>query len=922
MKLLYRVILFVILSLPVSLFATNTLTVQDPTIWGTKNGYIDKATLVVEPLGGYVEQSLYLTYSDHNQFAAGSKLEIVHRFELPEGSVINDLWLWIGDSVMQAVMTDTWTARSIYDSIVVTKHDPAFLTKNGNQYELHIYPLTPGGERRVKINFITPTKWFGNTASAVMPFNLLASNNATVKPLEVFFRVTSDIWGVPSILEAPAGKFQDYVDTLGYKYKYYKINDISSLASLNLTFQTYFTNGYFFDGYRKPNDYTYFQLGISPDKLFNLVHDTTSQKCLIALDLSGGHNKDLSVLIPNLKGALKSALKSNDYFNVIIAGVGEIKKLSDKWIPAVPDSIDAILNAFSGSAFADSISKVTLPTIVYCDVDAANGWEFPGIDEFATVQSYPSIQTAAQYFSQANIIAAYRHGFDDLLDESTFNSFLPQLDSFFAKGGHLLSYYDLNRDGHELLASHYINGLGTLSVTHDAVKLYRNINGNIGSYFPETIVHESAYFLTYNDSTVKIELMDQNGRPAVISKKINNGLLVVSGLWELTDDGAMKKILDVPLLGLNASSKYFQLVDLLNEIKTEYKSVSFYKVFLFSNSDSLFQQYNAVAQVTSYLSDLSSGKPVFNTINLLDGNDYTPASLTVSSTDYFGSGYLTKVLSDSTYGLHFETHTNDWNYIDTSLSTNSAPLSKNFTIIAGDSANSSVIEMREINPIVNDPNKPKFYIGSTTAKDSLVFNVSSKFMNLTSTKSAHLDLTISKDTTERKDVIPAMLGNEKLKDLFATTSYDTAQIVSLALKYRLLCDYTALLALEPNDTLHFLQNPNDEGSYPTTDVKNKDEKKDSLSLDIFPNPFNLTTTIIVSVEVPSEITLEIYNILGQKVREFNASGLVNGKKSFTWDGKNSFNRVVSSGIYFARAVIKASATNKQTIKMKKMILLK
>ena len=921
MNLANKFFLLFLLILPVSAFATNTLTVQNPDVWGTKPGYIDKATLVIEPMGGYTEQSLYLTYSDHNQFAAGSKLEIVHRFELPAGSVINDLWLWIGDSVMQAVMMDTWKARSIYDSIVVTKHDPAFLAKNGNQYELHIYPLTPGSYRKVKITFITPTKWFGNIASAVMPFNLLNSNNASAKPLEVFFKETSDIWGAPSLIEVSQAKFQKFVDTLGYNYKYYKINDISSLTSLNLTFQTYFTDGYFFVSYKKPSDNTFFQLAISPNSLFNLVHDTSSSKYFFGVDLSGGHGKDLSKLIPNLKGAFKSALKSNDLFNLTVAGVGKIKKLTGTWLHAFPDSIDAILNSFSTSAFADSITGNTVfPMIVYCDEDAANGWQFPDINKYANYRSYPNIQAAAQYFSQANIIAAYRHGYDDQINTSTLNSLLPSLDSFFSKGGRLLSYFDLNRNGHEVLASHYINGLTASVVQHNAVKLYRNVNGNIGRYFPETIVHESSYFLAFNDSSVKVELMDQNGNAAVISKKIGNVLLIVSGIWELTDDGAMKETLDIPLLGLNSGSNYFQLIDLLNNIKSEYNASSFNKVLLFSNSDSLIQKYSANSTISSYLSGFSNNKPVFNTINLLDGNEYIPASLTDGQTDYFGSGYFTKVLSDSTNGMHFETHTNDWNYIDTSLSPNTAPLSKSFSITAGDSVNSRLIEMREINPVLNDPNKPKFYIGSTTAGDSLILDVSSTFINQSMVRNAHLNLIISKDTTVKQDVIPSMLGNEKLKDLFTNTSYDTAQIVSLALNYRLLCDYTAFLALEPNDTLHFLHNPNNEGGY--TRVKDSNEKTDSLSLDIYPNPFNSSTMIVVSTETPSRVTLEIYNIIGQKVRDFNISGLVNGKKNYIWDGKNNFNKTVSSGIYFARAIIKENSTNKLIVKMKKMILLK
>jgi hypothetical protein len=918
----YKVFLIILFVSETSL-ATNVLTVQNPEVWGTKPGYIDKATLVVEPCGGYVEQSLYLTYSDHNQFMQGSKLEIVHRFELPAGSVVNDLWLWIGDSVMQAILMDTWTARSIYDSIVVFKRDPAFLTKDGNQYELHVYPLAPGGQRRIKINFITPTKWFGETATAEIPLKFINSNNAVIKPLEVFFKESTDSWGLPSLLEIPQANFQHFVDTLGYHYKYYKIENTADLQSLNLQFKTSFTNGYFFSGYRIPSDHTYFQLGIIPGDFFNLISDTASHKYLVGIDLSGEHDKNLESLIPNIENTLKAALKPKDLFKIIIAGAGEVKQFSDNWLAAEPQAIDGVFNEFSTSNLADSIEINSFPTIVYCDNDASNGWQFPGIEQYAAVQNYPNIETAANYFSKADIIAAYRHGYDDEISVGTLNSLLTPLDTFFIHGGRLLSYYDFNRDNRELLASHYINGLKTLAVTHGPVKLYRNINGNIGSYFPESLTHESSYFLAYNDSSVKVELMDQQGRPAVISKKIKNGLLVVSGIWQLNDDGAMKTILDIPLLGLNKSSKYFQLKEILDTIKTCFDTDPFDKVLLFSNSDSLFQKYDAVSFVNSYLQYFASGKPVFNTINLLGASGLIPPSVSENNIDYYGSGYLAKVLSDSTYGLHFETHIDDWNFIASTLSAGSFPPYEYFSLSpAGDTILSKIIELKEVNPVRNDPNKPMFFIGSSTAKDSIVFNVSAKYLNESKLKDKNITLQISRDTTSvQNNIVPAMLGNEKLKDLFVFASYDTSAIVNLALKYHLLCDYTALIALEPNDTINFMHNPNDEGGY-TTPVEDDKILKDTLSLDIYPNPFNIQTTIVLHVKVPSTIKVEVYNILGQLVDVIVDSDLLEGKKAYSWNARNSFDQTVSSGIYFVRAIVKENGTGKTYAKMKKMILLK
>jgi hypothetical protein len=103
----YKFMLVIAFIFGQNIFALNELTVRVPDIYLSYPGYIDKATLVVEPYGGYSEQSLYLEYSDHGQFSSGQKVEIIHRFELPQGAVINDLWLWMGDSVMQAIMLDT-----------------------------------------------------------------------------------------------------------------------------------------------------------------------------------------------------------------------------------------------------------------------------------------------------------------------------------------------------------------------------------------------------------------------------------------------------------------------------------------------------------------------------------------------------------------------------------------------------------------------------------------------------------------------------------------------------------------------------------------------------------------------------------------------------------------------------------------------
>ena len=68
----------------------------------------------------------------------------------------------------------------------------------------------------------------------------------------------------------------------------------------------------------------------------------------------------------------------------------------------------------------------------------------------------------------------------------------------------------------------------------------------------------------------------------------------------------------------------------------------------------------------------------------------------------------------------------------------------------------------------------------------------------------------------------------------------------------------------------------------------------------FPNPFNATTTIRYALPVNSHVRLEIFNILGQKVKILVDEEQTAGNKQVIWDGRNERGDVVSSGVYFYR----------------------
>ena len=99
-----------------------------------------------------------------------------------------------------------------------------------------------------------------------------------------------------------------------------------------------------------------------------------------------------------------------------------------------------------------------------------------------------------------------------------------------------------------------------------------------------------------------------------------------------------------------------------------------------------------------------------------------------------------------------------------------------------------------------------------------------------------------------------------------------------------------------------------------TDVKEDDQQNIKLNFNQnFPNPFNLSTTISYSVTKNQPVKIIIYDLLGNKVRTlFNGQAFA-GLNKVRWDGKNSHNEVVNSGIYLYSIISNEAVFNGKMI---------
>ena len=86
-----------------------------------------------------------------------------------------------------------------------------------------------------------------------------------------------------------------------------------------------------------------------------------------------------------------------------------------------------------------------------------------------------------------------------------------------------------------------------------------------------------------------------------------------------------------------------------------------------------------------------------------------------------------------------------------------------------------------------------------------------------------------------------------------------------------------------------------------TSIKNNDDIKRNETYSLiknYPNPFNSRTTIAVQSTDRTVAEINIYNVLGQKIRHLQINRISDQSKLFVWDGKDNTGRLMPNGVYF------------------------
>ncbi len=130
-----------------------------------------------------IEDQVATTHVDQ-VFVNGGQHEVegTYIFPLPEEATISEFAMWVDGEKLEGQVLERDEARRIYEEIVRRRRDPALLEYVGrNAFQASIYPIPPGGERRIELEYSQVLDMDSGLVEYVYPLN---TEKFSPRPLE------------------------------------------------------------------------------------------------------------------------------------------------------------------------------------------------------------------------------------------------------------------------------------------------------------------------------------------------------------------------------------------------------------------------------------------------------------------------------------------------------------------------------------------------------------------------------------------------------------------------------------------------------------------------------------------------------------------------------------------------------------------
>lgn len=98
-----------------------------------------------------------------------------------------------------------------------------------------------------------------------------------------------------------------------------------------------------------------------------------------------------------------------------------------------------------------------------------------------------------------------------------------------------------------------------------------------------------------------------------------------------------------------------------------------------------------------------------------------------------------------------------------------------------------------------------------------------------------------------------------------------------------------------------------------TDAESLADRIHTTLFQNYPNPFRGATTIAYQVGEPGRVTLEVYDLLGRRIRTLVDAEQPSGRHEAAWDGRGAGGRSLAAGTYFYRLRVGETISSKQAV---------
>jgi Ca-activated chloride channel family protein len=130
-----------------------------------------------------IEDQVAITHVDQVFVNEGRhEVEGTYIFPLPEEAAISEFAMWVDGEKLDGQVLERDEARRIYEDIVRRRRDPALLEYVGRDaFQASIYPIPPGGERRIELEYSQVLAMDNGLVEYVYPLN---TEKFSPRPLE------------------------------------------------------------------------------------------------------------------------------------------------------------------------------------------------------------------------------------------------------------------------------------------------------------------------------------------------------------------------------------------------------------------------------------------------------------------------------------------------------------------------------------------------------------------------------------------------------------------------------------------------------------------------------------------------------------------------------------------------------------------